>query len=259
MSPFPGLFRPPKERSLYHKVVDRIRIAIFRGDLKPGEQLPAEPELARQFGVGRSAVREGIRMLETIGLLTVRHGHNGGTFVRERDTASLIPLFADLLRFSLVEVSELTRTRVLLESLIIKEVAGRIDAPRLAALHQNVDQAEEFFRHDDAARRLDTNLDFHVALARVAGNSMLELNIGAVLELLSYYLSTITPSKEMIRHTLKSHRELLNLLEKGQAEKALELNNSHIEAISQKLVARAREDAQLGRLARHLWIEEEKP
>ena len=250
-----GSLRPPKDRSLYLKVVDRIRIAIFRGNLKPGDQLPSEPELAKQFGVSRSAVREGIRMLETIGLLTVRRGHNGGTFVRHRDTNSLIPLFADLLRHSLVEVSELTRTRVLLESVVIKEAAGRVDASHLAALHRNVDQAEEFFRQGDPTRRLSANLDFHLALARVTGNSMLELNIGAVLELLSYYLATIIPSKEMIVHTLKSHRKILLLLEEGETDKALELNNKHIEAISQKLVARAEEDAQLGRLARHLWIE----
>jgi DNA-binding FadR family transcriptional regulator len=258
MAPLPSLFGPIKDKSLYQQVVDRIRIAIFRGDLKPGDKLPPEPELARQFGVGRSAVREGIRMLETIGLLTVRRGHSGGTFVRERDIASRIPLFADLLRLSLVEVTELTHTRILLESLVIKEAASRIDASGLAALHMNVDQAEEFFRQGDVTRRVAANLDFHVALARVAGNSVLELNIGAVLELLSYYLATITPSREMIQHTLASHRRLLELLEKGRTEEAIKLNQEHIEAISQKLVARAKEDAHQGRMARHLVIENEK-
>lgn len=246
-------FSPLGDKSLYHRVVDRIRIAIFRGDLKPGDQLPSEPELARQLEVGRSAVREAIRILESTGLLTVRRGHAGGTFVQERDVSSLVPVFADILRLALVEVSELTRTRVLLESVVIQEAGARITPEGLATLRENVDQAEQYYRQGEVALRVAANLEFHMKLARIAASPVLELNVGAVLKLLSYYLETIPPSPEMVEGTLAGHRQLIELLAAGRVPEAVELNREHIETVSHKLIRRAEEDADKGLPARHLF------
>lgn len=248
-----SLFSPLGEKKLYQRVVDRIRVAIFRGDLKPGDQLPPEPELARQLAVGRSAVREAIRILESAGLLTVRRGHGGGTFVQKSDVASLVPVFADILRLALVEVSELTRTRVLLESVVIQEAGARISPEDVAALHKNIDGAEQHYRHGDVEQRVAANLDFHMKLARVAASPVLELNVGAVLKLLSYYLEAIPPTAEMVENTLASHRQLIELLAAGRVQEAVELNREHIETVSRKLILCVEEDADKGLPARHLF------
>jgi len=248
-----SLFSPLGDKSLYHRVVDRIRIAIFRGDLKPGDQLPSEPELARQLAVGRSAVREAIRILESAGLLTVRRGHGGGTFVQERDVASLVPVFADILRLALVEVSELTRTRVLLETVVIQEAGALIKPIDVAILHENVDQAEKYYHQGEVELRLAANLDFHMKLARIAASPVLELNVGAVIKLLSYYLETIPPTAEMVEGTLAGHRQLIEHLAAGQVQEAVDLNRQHIETVSRKMILCAEEDADKGLPARHLF------
>ncbi len=209
--------------------------------------------MARQLKVGRSAVREAIRTLESAGLLTVKRGHGGGTFVHERDIFSLIPVYADILRMALVEVGELTRTRVLLESAVIREAVDLATPEDLAILRESVDLAEKYYRQGDVPRRVEANLVFHTELARIAGSLVLVLNIGAIMKLLSYYLEAVPPSAEMIEGTIAGHRELLNLIEQGEAEAAVELNRTHVEEISQKLMLRAEEDAQNGHLARHLF------
>ncbi|MCB2192954.1 MAG: FCD domain-containing protein [Deltaproteobacteria bacterium] len=248
-----SLFSPLGEKSLYHRVVDRIRVAIFSGDLKPGDQLPSEPELARQLAVGRSAVREAIRILESTGLLTVRRGHGGGTFVQERDVASLVPVFADILRLSLVEVSELTRTRVLLETVVIQEAGALITPADVAELHKNVDEAEHYYRQGDVERRVASNLEFHMKLASVAASPVLELNVGAVLKLLSYYLEAIPPTPEMVEGTIRGHRQLVDLLATGKVQEAVALNRQHIETVSRKMILCAEKDADKGLPARHLF------
>lgn len=252
-----SIFAPIGEKSIYQQVVDRIRIAIFRGDLKPGDRLPSEPELAAQLKVGRSAVREAIRILVSTGFLVVRRGYGGGTFVQERDINSLIPVYADLLRMALVEVEELTRTRVVLESVVIRQAARNMTPEALAELYDNVDRAEDFYRRGERARRVETNLEFHTKLARVAGSMVLELNVGAVLKLLSYYLEAVPPSAEMVEGTLSGHRQLLNLIEKGDVEEAVRLNRTHVDEVSRKLALRAAEDAEKGIPARHLFDGEE--
>ena len=186
------------------------------------------------------------------GFLTVRRGHGGGTFVQERDTASLIPILTDFYRMAMVGVEELTRTRVILESVVIREAAAKMTSEDLVKLYKNVDQAEEYYRRGDHVNRLETNLEYHSILAGIVGSLVLELNIAAVIKLLSYYLEAIPPSTEMIEATISGHREILRLIENGEVEKAIKLNEAHVEEISKKMMHLADEEANKGLPARHL-------
>ena len=168
-APAPGLFNPVGEKRLYQKVVDQICVAIFQGKLRPGDRLPSEEELVSLFQVSRSAVREAIKVLETSGLLTVRWGRGGGSFVQERDTQSLSQAYANILRLALVEVSELTRARVLLESVAIQEAAKNIRPGDLDDLRQNIREAKDYYRQGRMEERLKKNLDFHVPWADSPG------------------------------------------------------------------------------------------
>ncbi|BEQ14715.1 hypothetical protein FAK_17810 [Desulfoferula mesophila] len=164
-----------------------------------------------------------------------------------------MPVFADILRLSLVEVSELTRTRVLLESVVIQEAGALLKPADVALLHKNVDEAEQFYKQGEVELRVAANLDFHMKLARVAASPVLELNVGAVLKLLSYYLEAIPPTAEMVEGTLAGHRQLIELMATGQVLEAVALNRQHIETVSRKLILCAEEDADKGLPARHLF------
>ncbi len=235
----PGLFNPVGEKRLYQKVVDQICVAIFQGKLRPGDRLPSEEELVSLFQVSRSAVREAIKVLETSGLLTVRWGRGGGSFVQERDTQSLSQAYANILRLALVEVSELTRARVLLESVAIQEAAKNIRPGDLDDLRQNIREAKEYYRQGRMEERLKKNLDFHVALGRLSGNIILELNISAVLSLLAYYLKTMQVTPEMVESTLKKHARLVALIEQRKPDEAVAANQKHIETVAGQLMAQA--------------------
>src|SRR5215472_7357416 len=80
--PFGHPLRPLRGERLFEQVANLLETEIGSGRLRPGQQLPAESELARQLDVGRSAVREALKTLELKGLLEVRRGYGGGTFVR---------------------------------------------------------------------------------------------------------------------------------------------------------------------------------
>lgn len=79
-------FRPPTRRRLHEDVADQLRDAIFDGRYAAGEKLPPERELAEEFQVNRTSVREAIKVLEGLGLVTVRQGD--GVTVRPRTEAS---------------------------------------------------------------------------------------------------------------------------------------------------------------------------
>jgi DNA-binding FadR family transcriptional regulator len=234
-----ALFSPIGDKRLYQKVVDQICMAIFQGKIRPGDRLPSEDKLASHFQVSRSAVREAVKVLETSGLVLIRRGRDGGTFVQERDASSLSQAYGNILRLALVEVSELTRARVLLESGAIQEAAKFMRPEDLKELRKNVREAERYYAQNDRENRLKTNLEFHVALGRLARNIILELNISAILSLLSYYLKTMQVTKEMGEATLKAHTRIVELLEQGKFEEASTENQQHIETVSSQLLRHA--------------------
>jgi DNA-binding transcriptional regulator YhcF (GntR family) len=80
-----GEWTPIHVERLFEKVAVRVETDILESRLLPGQKLPNETELGRRMGVGRSAVREALKTLELRGLLEVRRGFNGGTFVRATD------------------------------------------------------------------------------------------------------------------------------------------------------------------------------
>ncbi len=86
------------KKAISESVAEQLRLQILRGEVKPGERLPPERELAPAFGTNRNTLREAIRSLETQGLVTVRQGD--GVRVADFRTSGALSLLPDLLRIS---------------------------------------------------------------------------------------------------------------------------------------------------------------
>lgn len=173
------LFAPVSRARLAEKVADAVRDVILRGSLRPGDPLPAERDLAEQFGVNRSSVREALNRLEAWGLVEVRQGAG----VRVADFLStsglaLLPwllapggqLDPDLLR-------DLLELRVALLGFTARLAARRADKAALAALADALDRL-------NAAQDLDAvqaaDFDLFEALVAGSGNRVLGLLVAAI-------------------------------------------------------------------------------
>ena len=103
-------------------IVEQIYEALLRGDLKPAQRLSSESELAETFGVSKLTVREAVRSLEQMGIVEVRKGGSGGLFIREADLASTVKQLENILRIPHITVTDLTETRVALETYILRDL-----------------------------------------------------------------------------------------------------------------------------------------
>lgn len=155
------------------QVRDQLEQAIRRGDYAPGDRLPSERELTEMLGVSRVSVREGIRSLEAIGLVEVRHGN--GCFVLDpsrranRDLARWLEVHRE-------EALELLLVREPLDELAAALAAERAGARAIAALRKAHEAfAKEAAREGDPRLEVLTDLDirFHVAVARASGSDLL--------------------------------------------------------------------------------------
>src|SRR5882757_6335597 len=122
------------KRSLAEEVAEQLRKAIADGKYKTGEQLPTEPELMKQFGVGRSSVREAIRILANSGLLRVQQGV--GTFI-EASTGINEPFHQRLKR---AEAHDLNEVRQLLEMKIAEKAAANRTEEDLEKIKAKLDK-----------------------------------------------------------------------------------------------------------------------
>lgn len=162
------MFSPLQSRRVYERVASHIREIIERGELRPGDRLPAERDLAARFGVSRPSVREALIVLETAGLIDVRAGD--ATYVTARRLGEIcIPL--DALDALSCGALEQLQASTLLEVDLAGNAALRNDRADLAPLAALLDSAPEPTR--DAAFPAPLTRAFHAAVANEAGNFLL--------------------------------------------------------------------------------------
>ena len=153
-------------------VVDGVKQMILDGQLKAGQRLPAEKELAATLGVSRGSLREGVHALGTLGILESRHGD--GTYVTTLDPALLLAPVRFVAELK-DDDSACHSVRRLLETEAAGLAALHIDDASLARLRVALDETARALVEDprDHGRLVDADLAFHKEVGRASGNPVL--------------------------------------------------------------------------------------
>ena len=165
------MFTPIRQSRASGEIVSQIERAIFAAELSPGDRLQSERELAEQFGVSRITVRDALRVLEARGLIRVKVGAMGGAFVADANTDRVAESISTLIKLKRMTLSELAEARKVVEAATAELAAQRADAAAVSRLQQNVVRARPLLR--EPITHADASMDFHVELARAAGNEVL--------------------------------------------------------------------------------------
>ena len=151
------------------QVVEQIRALITNGELRPGDRLPAERELAKQLSISRPSIRAGLRMLVARGVLNARHG--SGTYVADGPPAldsDQLSLLAELHGFTFDQMFE---ARQVLEVQVAGLAAERATAEHIASIAEEV--AEMYAALDSPQQYLIHDIKFHRAIAAASANPIL--------------------------------------------------------------------------------------
>lgn len=210
-------FEPIKAPSAYEMVAEAIEREITSGRLKPGDEIGTEAALVRQFGVNRSTVREGIRVLEQSGL--VRREAARKLFVCTPHYRNLSSRMSRALIISEVTFRELYETAMVLEMGAIEGAVANAGADDLAVLEDNQRQAEAAV--DDPLRLAEVDSNFHALIARASHNRVLELAREPA-ALLFFPTSGMICRKvpEGGRRMVDAHRELLDAIRARDLDRA---------------------------------------
>jgi GntR family transcriptional repressor for pyruvate dehydrogenase complex len=220
-------YQPVERRKVYEQIAEQLLAQIGSGHLKPGDPLPPERELTEGFGVGRSSIREALRMLESQGVITAE---NGGAFVV---AGAANPLNSSLrLVFTL---DERAGTHDLFELRRILECeAAALAAERRANEHlEEMDAAMAAMDADlEAGGRGDAfiegDLRFHLAIAEATGNRLVLHSLQAVRDVVRRGLLTAIQIPTSAESAVVEHRRIREAIAAGDPERAREEMRAHL-------------------------------
>jgi GntR family transcriptional regulator, transcriptional repressor for pyruvate dehydrogenase complex len=214
------------------KAIEKLKLMIGSGELRPGQKLPREPDLAAILGLSRSSLREAVRALSLVRILDVRQGD--GTYVSDLSPDSLVDSLSFIIEFHHdSSVLELLEVRRVLEPAACARAAENIDVAQLDELERVL---APITTESPVAELVQADLEFHRAITAACGNSVL----ASFIESLSSATQRarvwrgITQEGALAR-TLDEHRAIFEALRAHDAQLAQMWSTIHIAGVEEWL------------------------
>jgi len=224
------VYKTVRSSRLYEQIVKQIEDSVLKGILKPGDQLPAERELAEQFGVSRTAVREAIKALSEKGLVESYSGR--GTFITNGTSHAMRQSLDLIMRIGQAEGSaQLAEVRDILEPEIAALAALRAEDQHLESLREAVNVMDASKHEADAF--IEADLDFHLSLAEAAANPLILSLIDSIVGLLREQRMRIFQTEGGPERGQYHHRRILKAVENRDPEKARQCMRAHLKQVRQ--------------------------
>jgi len=224
-----------KGRTGNDSVQDAIVELIFSRGLKPGDLLPNERELVEALAVGRNSVREAIKSLQALGIVTIKHG--SGTYVSAGSLEPLVGLLSFLARISLHTdgraALELVQVREALEVELIPRAVAQTRPDDLARLDVHVRAMEE--RADQGQPFTDVDMAFHEALYAPLGNGLLSELLRSFWLAYSSIAEAVGEREVNLARTAANHRRIYELVAKGDGAGAAAAVRNHFDDIRARM------------------------
>ncbi|GGH20721.1 FadR/GntR family transcriptional regulator [Paenibacillus segetis] len=185
-------FQPVQTTKLVDDVVNQIQQKISTGIILPGDKLPPEPELMQLFNVGRSTIREAIRVLVHAGLVEKKQGF--GTYLKSNPIIQE-PLTHRLHRAELIEVFE---ARKMIELEISRLAALRHDDTDLTNMRQHLDTRKMALEQNDRELYAKSDIEFHMAIAIASKNAV-------IIDLYRTFSHALSDAMSKLNHNYSSH------------------------------------------------------
>jgi GntR family transcriptional regulator, transcriptional repressor for pyruvate dehydrogenase complex len=229
---------PIARQSLADGLAERVRTLIQTGDFKPGDRLPSINEMARRFGVGHPTLREALKKLETLGIVTIRHG--SGVYVGRDDNSLVIsnPVYTGAITRKLL--IDLIEARIPVELTSVSLAATNATAEHLGEMRALLVRAEENL--DDDAVLSVINMAFHRSIATASGNRVLAQLLEVLTDLFREEQRVILGIYGSRQKDLREHRQILDALERRDEDTAVSRMRSHLEEV-RDVIRRTETDA----------------
>lgn len=211
-----------EKKSLVEMVSESIVNIIRENELRPGDRLPNEFELAEKLNVGRSTVREGIKALVSKNILEVRRG--AGTFISSKEGVADDPLGLSLIKDRVKLGEDLLEVRFMIEPEIAALAAENADEEDIKNLEKLCDEVEELILSKKSHRQKD--IDFHTEIARISKNQVVTVLIPIIVKSIEVFIELSKGPFE--KETIETHREITEAIKNHDVKGAYDATYLHL-------------------------------
>lgn len=216
----------------WQTVLEHIETQLVDGDLAPGDRLPGERALSAELGVGRSSVREALRVLEVLGLIRTHAGSgpNAGAIIIATPGGGMSALMRLQVAARGFPVADIVRTRLILESSVAGDLADANPVPDLTAAERLLDAMDS--PELEPAEFLTLDAAFHLALAEASGNQVITATMAGLRSGIEGYalagLARIDDWPATSARLRREHRGIVDAIRAADAATARTRIHDHI-------------------------------
>lgn len=226
---------PIKKISISESVLKRIVELIRNGDLKPGDKLPSIQLFSEKLQVGASSVREALKQLEVMGIITIKQGE--GTFVKEKvGVDSLSSYIGYLLYLKKTDILYLIEARKIIERGTVALAAERASEDEINKLGNIIQRMKEIV--NDPKEFAIENVNFHLTVAKASKNPILPIIFNSVYDLFMKEQQVVAKMLNLKSKSIESHINIWNAIKNHNINKAIKEMEKHLNHI-QKAILRS--------------------
>lgn len=230
-----NVFKPIRPKKISEEIVEQIKELISAGDLKPGEKIPSERDLAVMLGVSRPSVREAIMVLDAMGLVEARQG--GGTYVRSLTSAALSDPLTALVEENPALLHALVEVRMGLETWSAHLAAARATDEDIQRMRDLLAIMEKQAAQGGWDAEVDSQ--FHYAITAATHNTLQMHVLNTIHSLfhktIQVALTEFYRKAGMVELLLDQHRAIYQAIAERDPDKAREAMFRHISLVEDKM------------------------
>jgi len=225
------MFRPIKYTRASDKIVNQVKNLISEGTLKPGDRLPAERELIKQFGVSRPTLREALKSLIAMGFLDVNQTKR--TFVKSMISERMEDPLSLLIKTDTQKIFDLIEVRKALESwsaFVAAKRATEDDIKQLESIIKEMREASEIGRSWEKE-----DADFHLAIAQATHNTVQTHIMSTIYDLLRESVARVFTDRVKVKKLLNQHYRIFTAIKNHSPEKARDRTLEHLDYVDSEV------------------------
>jgi len=226
------IFKEVTSVRLYENVIKQIVNLIKNNELKPGDKLPSERELAEKLSIGRASLREAFRVLESRGLIKSRPGR--GRFIREIKKDALIDSENIILSLEKSSILELLEAREIFEVKTAEFAAQRATPEDIGMIEDALNRMREKKVTDN--ERIESDAGFHLAIARASHNF-------AFINIMRLHMDLLKETREKTwqvpgrrKEQWQEHKAIFQAIKEHNSKKAAEAMLKHLKSVRRVVV-----------------------
>lgn len=213
--------------NLVNRLILHFADEIIEGKIKKGDQIESDRELAKRMNVGRSALREALKVLQVMGMIDIRPGQ--GSYISKETTNFFEVPLAWSLFMNDKQIYDILQVRIMLEEKAAELASFSVNKEKLAKLDRIMADIEKAYNEEDIHTFLELDLEFHITIAEASGNSVILLQILTIQNLLKRISRTGMQSKEDVEKIYHEHLDVYKYIKSGKGDHARASMKSHME------------------------------